>query len=200
MAKSKAIVLDMDDTIVAFSEFLCRLHNSLNNTCITIKDLTSWDFGDVDMKDAQGNQVTGKDLMKTFHDYESHGLYAALPVIKDARFAIQLMQSLNYKVIIVTARKEEFQTQTILNTIHQKIPYDKLIFSSDKVKTIKELNKKYHIRAFADDKLSTVEAVSEGCKVDQCFLIDMPHNQNCSDEDIIRVDTLFEVVRYLKQA
>lgn len=197
--KPHAIVLDLDDTIVGFVDFLCRLHNSLYDTSVTDSDVTKWNFQDLDVVDARGKRVLGEDLARTFAEYESHGLYASLPAIKDARFAIQLMQKLGYKIIIVTARKEEHRKQTVLNLIHQKIHHDELILSHDKPATIKELSKKYHIDAFVDDRSKNVLDVSQNCRIDQIFIINKAHNQDVIDEDIIRVNNLFETVRYLKE-
>lgn len=194
-----AIVLDYDDTVVNFIGFLCTIHNHINGTCITGRDIINWGFKDINMKDARGNTVTGADLDKTFKDWESNGLYASLPAFKDARRAIELMRKLGYKIIIVTARDEKYRKETELNAMHQHIHYDELHFSQDKVKTIRELNKTYNIKMFADDKAVTVLDIADKCRIKYTFIIDQEHNKYIDDdeEDIIRIKDIMEAIRYL---
>ena len=98
----------------------------------------------------------------------------------------------------MTARKSEYEGHTITNLIKNEIPYDKVIFDSDKVKKINDLRKKYNIVCFADDRASTVKDVFEKCKIDNVYLIDHPHNRAENlDEDITRIDSLIEIIRDL---
>jgi len=192
-----AVVLDYDDTCVDFIGFLCTLHNHLHGTCMTRRDVVNWCFSDIDMKDARGHTVTGAEFNSTFKEWENDGLYASLPALKDARRAIDLMKTLGYKVIILTARDEKYRKQTELNAMHQHLKYDELHFSNDKVKTIRELSKVYNIKMFADDKASTVISIAEKCKVKHVFLIDQEHNSDIDDDDIVRVKDIMETIRYL---
>ena len=95
--KIKTIVVDFDDTIVDFVPFLCFLHNSLHKTCLSESDIKMWSFEGLDLTDVRGNRVTGEELRATFEKYEPHGLYARLPVIKDARFALDIMKCMEKK-------------------------------------------------------------------------------------------------------
>jgi hypothetical protein len=57
-----------------------------------------------------------------------------------------------------------------------------------------------HKTLFADDKLTTIEAVNEQCKVDNICLINAAHNKKEGlDEGITRVNSLFETVRFLRR-
>lgn len=198
--KKKAIISDFDDCIVDFLPFLCHVHNTLYQTCLSEHDIKEWDFEQLDVTDVRGNRVTGQDLLNTFHKYEPHGLYASLPVIKEARFALKMMKDLGYKIIIITARKPEYREQTMLNLIKNNLVYDEIYFEKDKVSKIKELAKRYQIEVFADDKLSTVESVAEKCKVKYNCLVEKAHNREKEiGEDILRINSLFEAVRYLKE-
>jgi 5'(3')-deoxyribonucleotidase len=197
--RQPAIAFDLDDTIVDFLGFLCRLHNHLHDTCINPCDIKCWDFKEMRVEDARGNVVVGSDLEKTFKDFENDGLYSSLPVLPDARNALTLFQKLGYKIIIITARKDSFQKQTLLNLFHQRIPHDEIHFSYDKVKTLRELSSKYNIKGFMDDKASTVEDVFNRCNIEHVFLIAQSHNRESEIEDVVRVNNLFECVRYFKE-
>jgi uncharacterized HAD superfamily protein len=198
--KPLAIALDLDDTISEFLPFLCKLHNKLHGTCITTSDLKTWDFANVNLKDKQGNIVTGDQLRETFHKYEPDGLYSILPPIRDSRFALELIKELGYKIIIITARKSEYRNQTILNLMFNNIHYDKLFFEDNKVKKLKELSKIYNIQAFVDDKYDTIIDVFENCNINKIFIINMPHNVKLElDEEILRVNDIMEILRYLKK-
>lgn len=197
--KIHTTVLDFDDSCVSFIGHLCHIHNAIHGSCIHANDITEWDITSVDTKDARGNRVLGSELLQTFEEYEQHGLYAQLPLLPYADHAIKLMKKLGYKVVIMTARKPEFEQQTRLNIILHSLPIDMIVFTDDKVKEIKKLQKEHNIALFADDKLSTVESVNEQCRVNHNFLIDMKHNQTDElDENIKRISNLFESVRFLR--
>lgn len=195
--KIPAVVFDYDDTIVSFSTFVFRYHNWKHGTCAHPSDMKKWNFEDLTMKDMAGNVVTGEDIRNTFQQLEHIGLYASLPVIKVAREAIDQLRIMGYKIIIVTARKLKFREETELNAFHQKVKYDELIFSNDKVATIKKLSKKYHIEAFADDRGLTVKNVAEQTSIPKVFLIDQSHNKDTSGENIIRINDLSESIRHI---
>jgi predicted secreted acid phosphatase len=199
--KPKAIILDADDTIFNFLGGICKIHNKRNGTCITPQDLTAWDFGATEMKDARGNSVNGTELRQTWKDYEDSGLYACLSLIGDAAFALHLMKDLGYKIIILTARPEKYGKDTelnlIFNNIHQYV--DEIYFNSDKVKKIKELSKTYNVVMFADDRATTVQDIYENCKVRNVILIEKAHNSDAEvDPEIHRVKDLMETIRLLK--
>jgi uncharacterized HAD superfamily protein len=198
--KEKVIVVDYDDTVVDFMGFLCRLHNKLYKTCITPSDFKAYDFDLVEIEDARGNKVHGKDIRETFLEYEKHGLYAALSLLPEAKFALKMFKELGYKIIILTARKEEYEKQTMMNVLNLNVPFDELIFcpSDLKAKKIRQLAKKYNIQMFADDKASTVKDVAETTNVNFVICINQSHNKSEEfDEDIIRCDGLMDAVRLL---
>jgi len=199
--KPKAIVVDLDDTVVGFLQALCKSHNKKYGTCVSHNDIQSWDFEDVDITDARGNRVTGADLIGTFKLYEDNGMYAALKPLDYAKYALDTAHEIGYSVIIVTARNEKYRIATEYNLNDQDIYYDELYFSADKVKTLKELSKKYNLVMFADDKLATVNAIAENCRVKNVFLINKGHNKNyeLEDEVVKRADDLMDCLKELKQ-
>ena len=199
--KLPAIVCDYDDTIVSFTGGICKLYNKRHNTAISDSDIKDWDFITVDTKDARGNIVKGADLMATFKEYESNGLYVGLRLLDKAKDALNLMYRLGYKIIIVTARDEKFGKDTELSLIFRDIAQyvDQVHFTTDKVKKIQELSKSYKICLFVDDKASTCQSVAENCKVDHVCLVEKAHNVSVEmTEDVKRVKDLFDTIRYLK--
>lgn len=201
--KQPILVFDVDDTIVNFVGHLCSLHNRLKNTCLYETDIKEWDFNNIQIKDARGNVVLGTELKDTFHKYEPHGLYAQLPLLPDARHALNIIKKLGYRIILMTARKDEYREATKLNMIMHELPIDvenDIYFSRDKSKDIKELSKRFQVVAFADDKAETVRDVFENCHVKHVFLVNKNHNKNEEvDPEIQRIDNIFEITRILRE-
>lgn len=201
--KPKAVVFDMDDTLVGFVDMLMRLHNKLHKTCLVPSDLKEYNMKTLIMEDSRGNTVLGEDLWNTFQEYEDHGLYAALKPLPEARHALSIISKLGYKIIIMTARKAEYEKQTKFCLLHQNLVHDELIFagSTEKSKEIRKLSKKYNIVAFADDKASTVIDVSESTNVNKNYVIAQRHNLDVElPEEVKRVASVFEIVRDLPDA
>jgi uncharacterized HAD superfamily protein len=186
MSKPKAVVIDLDDTSVGFSLFLCSLCNKIYGTKYIEKDIKEWELP--------------KELHDLYKRFENHGLYSSLPLLPSVKEAIDYFSMVKkFKIIFLTARPESFGEETYMYLIYRDLKFDELIFNKDKVAAIRALSKKYHISLFVDDKLDTIEVVSEKCRVDTICLINKGHNQKDNlDADIIRVDSLFESIRYLK--
>lgn len=198
--KIPTVVLDVDDTIVDFVGFLCYIYNSKNHTSVTSADLKSWDFVGTKVEDAQGKVVKGEELRKFFLDIEDHGLYAALPVIKESLLALELMRKLGYKIIFLTARSDKYLKDSEINFIVHKIPYDEIIFDHDKAKRIKQLARKHSIAIFVDDNVKHVTNVFETDRVEVCYLVNKGHNKNIELPDgIVRINDLLEIVRTLPE-
>lgn len=197
--KIPAIVVDLDDTCSSFIGPLCRLHNRLHGTAISDYDIDSWDFKDVTVTDIHGNVVNGANLYTTMKEHEKE-IYAAMEPYPDSKYALDIMQQIGYKIIILTARPLEFEKQTRFNLIMKDLPFDELIFDWDKVKVLKELAKTHDLRLMVDDNSRTIKSVFENCKVGTVCLMERRHNVNEEvDEEIKRVGSLMDCVRYLKK-
>jgi uncharacterized HAD superfamily protein len=200
--KKKAVCCDLDDTISNFLKTLCHIHNVKNNTCLSDNDITDWDFEKLNITDARGNTVNGKNLRETYKYFEDHGLYAILSPLDYAKYALDTAHEIGYTVIILTARPEKYKAQTELNLISQDIYYDEIYYEWDKCKKLDELSLKYNIIFFADDKVNTVQAVAKNCQVKNCFLINKPYNKNVileEDSNIVRVNDLMDCIKELKK-
>lgn len=201
MAKRKVVCLDIDDTVLDFASTLTRLYNSKKGTCLSVTDLATWDFKDVNLVDARGNKASGKDLRDMFLEYEKHGLYAALPLYPEAREALHILEVIDYDVIFITARDERYKVDTEISLVMAGVKYSKLLFSSDKSVAINKLKKEFNVKAFADDKAETVDTVAEKCDLEYTFLLDKPYNLSHpikEDSGIIRIKSILEMLRYLK--
>lgn len=198
--KQKGVILDIDDVCAKFQGFMCFLHNMVHGTSVTEADLTDWDFTKLDFTDAQGNHVTGPSIRETMTRFESAGMYAALPILQDADFAIQVIRDLGYKIIFVTARPDRFGEQTYLWLLKNKIVYDELVFAADKAAAINRLSDKYHFVLYVEDSAKHINNVFENCDVDKICCVESGHNKDVIlDKSIVRVKSLFECIRYLKK-
>jgi len=198
--KAPTVILDIDDTIFNFTGHLCFLFNRKHGSSISENDLKEWNFYSTKVEDVRGNVVNGKELRQFFLDYEAHGLYTALPPIRESTMAIDLIKKLGYKIILLTARDERFEKDTELSLLMYNIPYDEVIFNADKPKHINRLARKHIIVAFADDKFEYIKNVAETDKVEMCYLIEKTHNRNEElPEGSLRVRDLLEVVRHLPE-
>jgi uncharacterized HAD superfamily protein len=127
-------------------------------------------------------------------------LYSALPCIRESVQAIELIKKLGYKIIILTARPEQYRIDTEISFAMHKIPYDEIIFEADKPKQINRLARTHSIVAFADDRLEHVVDIYNTDKVNMCFLLNKPSNLHKEiAEDIIRINDLLELVRLLPE-
>lgn len=199
MAKTPTVICDLDDVISNFLGTLCRLHNRLYGTVISEYDIHSWDFKDVNIKDAHGNIFNGKDLKRTMEEYETE-IYAAMEPYSDSKYALDIIQQIGYKIIILTARPSQFEKQTRFNLIMRDLPFDQLILDWDKAKVIKELSKTHDVKLMVDDNVNTIRNVYDNCKVNTVCLMERRHNVNEKvDDDIKRVGSLIDCVRFLKK-
>ena len=189
MAKQKQVVsiFDLDDSIQLFTDTLIYLSNTISGTIISPEDVGTWDLP--------------KELEDVYKRFEKCGLYAVLPM---SPFAIETLTFLrtvkSHKIVLLTARPENYGEATYLNLLLNKVPFDELIFNKNKVEAIKKLSKKYHISLFADDKLETIQRVYTNCNVDTVCLIDRKHNRvEDLDPDIKRITNLLETLKYIKE-
>lgn len=204
MSKAKkkipTIITDVDDVLFHFLDYLCFLFNSKNGTSVTEADLKSWGFEDTKITDVTGKVIDGSEIRKFFEDYETHGLYSALPPIKNSVMALTLMKRLGYKIVALTARKSCFEKDTEISFITNGVQVDEVIFCANKIKEIKKLAKTHTIVAFADDRYSYIKEVNDTDLVGTCYLINKAHNKNEAEEEgIKRVNDLLEIVRFLPE-
>ena len=89
--KPNAIVLDLDDTILAFLQGLVHQYNVKHSASLSHNDIKTWDFEDLDITDARGNRSIGKDLRDLFLLLEGHGMYAALEPLPYAKSFLKML-------------------------------------------------------------------------------------------------------------
>ena len=176
VSKIKAVILDIDDTIVSFCKHLLTIHNNLNKVKYSMADLKEWDLP--------------SDLNDTFNEYEEL-LYASQPIIKAARKKIKKLRESGYRIILMTARDVSFRKVTEFNLALNDIGYDELYFNKNKSLKINRFSKEYEILLFADDKVTTVNKVKRNTTIPNVFLIGMPSNKDSKiEKGVIRVNDI----------
>lgn len=193
------VVLDLDDCLLDFTGGLLHIVNQIHGTHLCDNDMLDWEFSCTNYIDKCGNKVTGKDIKNTMIRFENKGLYAGLDPLPFAVQALYDLKNFGYKIVLLTARPDKFGEETYFNLTKHNMPFNQLIFNWDKVKIINELSQTHEIFLFADDKLDTIKSVAEKCEVENVCLIDKVHNRKRNlSEKIIRVRSVFEAIRYLK--
>ena len=177
--REKAVVLDIDDTLLDFCAHLCEIHNGLNGTAYKRDDLIEWSLP--------------LELNKTFQEYERE-LYLSQPIIPKVRKQLELFRNRGYKILLMTAREEVYYKETKFNLALNKIKYDELFFNKNKALKINRLSERYDIHSFADDKAYTVNRVKRETDTKFVYLINMPSNRNEEIEPgVIRINNLYDI-------
>jgi phosphoglycolate phosphatase-like HAD superfamily hydrolase len=199
MAKIPTVIVDYDDVCAPFIEPLAQTHNWLRGTFLSASDFKTWNFNDMEIIDVHGNTTRGNEIYATMKEYELE-IYSSMEPYSDTRFALETIRAIGYKVIILTARPEQFRKQTLFNINKNKLSFDEVIFDWDKAKVIQELSKTHCVKLFVDDNSATIQAVWEKCKVDTVCLMERKHNSDAElDDEIKRVGSLIDCVKYLKK-
>lgn len=198
MNKEKICLLDIDEVCFDYLGGLLGLHNKLHGTTISKQDLTTWDIDNLLITNSRGKVTLGSEIRATMNKYENHGLLASLEPLPFAKEAIDIMGEFGYKVILLTARKQEFQTQTIISLLKHNIKHDALIFHTDKKWAITELFKTYEIELYVDDRSKYIYEVAD-FPINNVCILTQAHNQNdVFPPHIKRVGDLMGAVSLLK--
>lgn len=132
-------------------------------------------------------------------EYRTSGIKATLPLKEHAYDFLQFLRSKNYFVVVMTSRPIEeynellFQTTEWLNT--NDLEYDFLYFS--KRKHLDIIEKFKSMEFMVEDNRSFANDVSKhGYRV---FLMNNEYNVGETNPGVIRVDSLAEIIEYLKK-
>ena len=182
------IGIDLDGTITDFHRALIRNGKKFlkdNNIKYKIKDQNKFEIPDIfDLKE--------KDLELL----KEHVRTILRMNVKPRKYAIEFFQELhkhNYKIYIVTSRKETDQIDCYANTKKwledNNIYYDYLILgNSNKL----EECQKHNINVFIDDKIKHVKAATEaGIK---SLIFDNVYNRDCDLKRINSFKNLLDTI------
>jgi len=179
MSKDKAVVLDIDDTLLDFRGHLYTIHNNKYDTSYNRKDDTEW--------------TLPEELNKTFIEYENW-IYVSQPILPKVKKQLELFRERGYKIVLMTARSEDYKKHTIFNLALNGIKYDELFFNKNKALKINRLSEKYDIKIFADDKVDTVNKVRRETDIPKVYLINMPCNRNEDEEEgVMRINNIHQI-------
>ena len=183
--KPLAICCDLDDCVFSFLGPFLDSYNNYNFKSVSLSDVQDYDFEPA--------------LTRYLHYVEVNGFYLDLPVEFGAITFIKKMKELGIFVIFITARPEQFKRDTVLALFKNKIVYDELFFSKNKVKTILQLKTRYDILGMIDDRFKTIKDVSLKCGLPFNFLITKPHNESVSlrGSRVIRVNYILDIYKQM---
>ena len=155
--KPLTLAFDLDDTLIKFTEQVCEFARELGGFSYKLSDLVTWDYPD-DLDS----------FMKT-HQYS---IYATAECFACSARLVKEAHANGWKILYITARPEKSRKITEENLkVNGLDCYEKLIFTSDKAKAIRELSSEYEIISFFDDKVETINEVAATTKVPNVYLV-----------------------------
>lgn len=160
--KPIAYVLDLDDSLIQYTKNVCEVAAEFGVEGFEPEDFDEWDFPE--------------EIMEIVIRHESL-IYATAEAFECAAEQVRQFKANGIKIIMLTARPKEFETETRINLNLNGIPFDELIFDEDKVTALNLLSNEYDIRIFADDKLDTINKVARRTEIPRVMLINRPHNR-----------------------
>jgi len=180
------IALDIDGVILDFLGQFLRVYNLRNNERITADDITEFmPHGNL------SDLIAKKDWDENFKWFEKNGGYATLQSFEGARTAIENILKAGHEIVYVTARKQEFEGDTIMSFLLNKIPMSKLYFApSSKEKILRELNPDI----FVDDSLKNCDA-AEKAGIKRIYVLDYKYNRKPEADKYTRIENLIQLER-----
>lgn len=177
--KPKAIVLDIDDTCLDFLGHLCSIYYWKTGIAIKRSELTEWQLPEP--------------MYETFREYEDL-IYASQRTLPKVVASINEFIEKGYKIILMTARPEDYKRVTEFNLWFNKIKYDKLFFNKNKSLKINRLSEEFDIKIFVDDKTETVNKVKRDTDVPSVYLINTHGTRNDDiEEGVVRINNIHEI-------
>jgi len=177
--KPKAIVLDIDDVCLNFCHVLMQLRRGLFGVSENVDQLKEWKLS--------------AEQAETFQSYESW-IYARMQPKRGVKKALRLARKKGYYIILMTARSDEFRTETVASLRYHGIISDEVLFNKNKSLKINRLQEKFDIKVFVDDKPYTVNKVSTETNVPNIYIMDMPSNREVEfDSKVKRIKSLTEM-------
>jgi uncharacterized HAD superfamily protein len=130
------------------------------------------------------------------HLYRDSGQKRFIPVIEGARQFLDELKYMGYIVVLLTSRPIDRYKRIFADTqywlVENRLHYDAILFDEAKgERLVKEFGQD-KVEFFVDDVAGFANGISDaGFK---CYLIDKAYNQVPLKENVIRVNTLKEVL------
>ena len=181
MFKPKVIVTDMDDVLVDLLPAWIHTLNFRYNQNVRVEDVTEWDM-DAVFPSLKPEQIYSVLSEETF--------WALVQPKNDAVEGLTTLHEMGYKIYVCTATHFKNIEKKLTRCLLKYIPwlnYKDIIMCHNK----QMINCDYII----DDYPNNIKGHSA-----VAFLMDAPHNRNCSEMDYdFRVNTFSDIIEIIKE-
>ena len=143
--------------------------------------------------------ISNEEYLTLKHNYRISGAEEDVSLTDGALSFVQKLKDLGYSVVIITKRpyKKYFRAfaDTKNNLDKHKIPYDAILFDTEKHKAIvKELPQ---LEFMVEDNKQIANEV--GSWSYRCFLLDNIYNQGEIHKNVVRVEGFGDIIKYIKR-
>ncbi|WP_425338894.1 5' nucleotidase, NT5C type [Moritella marina] len=170
----KAIVIDIDDTVLDFGSRLREFVNHQYDKQVTGKPL-AWDLCEwLGIKEGQD--------VKILKEFASSWQFGALDALPGASRILTKLAQEGYEIFCITACSRDAQVEALrranmyhcFGNIFKEIFF--VEFGESKATYLNKIQETHEIHAFVDDKYDNlVDAKNAG--IDNCIMIKQPHNK-----------------------
>ena len=185
MKNEKVIAIDIDDTIAdSIPFFIDWINSRLQKTFCDLNEIK--------------NSIPYNQYRKLKKEYRTSGVKLNIPMIHGANELTHKLESMGYKIIIITARPaNEYPELTKITNqwLREKdIVYSGIIF--DKHKSTKVLEQVPNLSFSINDHRTEANLLSKWGYI--TYLIDNPYNQGEIGTNVIRVKNLLDILNYVE--
>ncbi|MCF7834583.1 HAD hydrolase-like protein [Candidatus Gracilibacteria bacterium] len=177
----KIIGIDLDEVLSETVETMLKSHNNMINGMSIYKE----DISDYYIFNIKKYKISQEDAVKYFRSfYDQTQSNDDIPAIKGSADGLKRLKKNGWKIVIVTARREDIKDITI-SWLDHHFPglWDDILFAShftDKQINKSELCKQNGINIMIEDNLDyAIEMANEGIKM---YLLDKPWNKKFDPE------------------
>lgn len=130
---------------------------------------------------------------ETMKHWKNVTAYDRCKFMKDAIYAIDLLSLSNNEIYFVTARPNEVARYTVNWLRDIKIPYNNVLFTTDKELIVRN----YGIKVFIDDNADTCNKLADVCR--RTYVFDAPYNRVPMNPKVKRVSSWADFMVKFKQ-
>ena len=187
----KIVGVDIDGVLADYPRSFVEFVNAQLGTSYDYRTIKNYNIAD-----ELGLPVEETARLK--HLYRDSGQKRFIPVIEGARQFLDELKYMGYIVVLLTSRPIDKYKRIFADTQYwlaeNKLHYDAILFDEAKgERLVKEFGKD-KVEFFVDDVAGFANGISEaGFK---CYLINKTYNQVALRENVIRVESLKEVLDY----
>lgn len=133
-----------------------------------------------------------EETVKNFLNEHLREIYWNIKPAPGAKKTLIRLKKLDFRIILITARKDKFHPLTVNWLKKYRLPYNNLIHEDNKA----PLAQKMKIELFIEDnKKNAEELITANIPV---ILVNKYHNQGLKDKNIYRADNWHEINKYIR--